>query len=129
MAAFNTKTYMLKGLEIMNGQLCLNDNPLKIGEWSFETSPDGDLLIKNDKIVHAKISCHDTLQKSHDRFFIVDPVDIDECIGLMVSNTNRFYNFDFTQSPTVQQSLPTIQLTKVDKDPTILGIIVGCENF
>lgn len=131
MATWNTKTYHLKGLEIMNGYLCLNDNPLKIGEWSIEAGTDGDLLIKNDKIIQAKISCHSNVPKKidNDRFFMIDPVDVDECVGLMVSNTNRFYNFDFSQSPTTQQSLPTIQLTKKEYDPTIIGIIVKCEYF
>lgn len=131
MTTWNRKTYHLNGLEIMNGQLCLNDNPLKIGEWSIEPSSDGDLLIKNDKIVHAKISCNNTPPSGNtkDRFFITDAIDIDECIGLLVSNTNRFYNFDFTQSPTIQNTLPTIKLTTIEKDPTILGVISGCENF
>lgn len=131
MTSWNTKTYHLKGIEIMNGHLCLNDNPLKIGDWSIETGADGDLHIKNDKTIQAKISCHSNVPRKidNDRFFIIDPIDIDECIGMLVSNTNRYYNFDFTQSPTTQQSLPTIQVTKKECDPSIIGVISGCENF
>jgi hypothetical protein len=131
MASWKEKTYHLKGIEILNGQLSLNDNPLHIGDWSIETGADGDLLIKNDKTIQAKISCHSNVPKKidNDRFFITDPIDIDECIGLLVSNTNKYYNFDFTQAPTVQQSLPTIQITKKECDPAILGVISGCENF
>lgn len=131
MTSWNMKTYHLKGLEIMNGTLSLNDNPLKIGDWSFEIGADGDLLFKKDCTIQAKISCHSNLPKkiNNDRFFIIDPLDINECIGMLVSNTNTYYNFDFSQSPTIDQSIPTIQLCKKQEDPTIVGVISGCENF
>lgn len=131
MTSWNMKTYHLKGLEIMNGTLSLNDNPLKIGDWSFEIGADGDLLFKKDCTIQAKITCHSNLPKkiNNDRFFIIDPLNINECIGMLVSNTNTYYNFDFTQSPTIDQSIPTIQLCKKQQDPTIVGVISGCENF
>lgn len=131
MATWSKKTYHLDGIEVTNGMLTLNDNPLKIGEWTFEVASNGDLLIKNESVIQAKISSHSNIPTKNysDRFFIVDPIVIEECIGMLVSNNNQFYNFDFTQAPTSMQTSPIISLSSKECDPSVLGIISGCENF
>ena len=133
MSSYHSKTYHLKGIEIMDEGLTLHDNPLKMGKWTLECNSDGDLCIKSDNAVHAKISQTDArgIPEISDncRFFMVDAIDVDRCKGMIVSNTNRFYNFDLTQGPTTTQSLPTIKLTKDEKDPAILGVIDHCEEY
>ena len=54
--SWTNKTFHLRGLEVINGEVSLNDNPLKFGDWSFETSDDSsELIIRNNNTIHAKI--------------------------------------------------------------------------
>jgi hypothetical protein len=131
-------TYHLQGIEIVGGKLNLNDgyidgvSKICIGEWSFEVGDDGDLCIKNDDVIRAKITNNSTFLSNnikYERFFMVQPVNIDDCIGLFVSNTNKFYNFDLSQSPTNDQSLPTIHLSSKKQDPAVIGVIKSCEKY
>ena len=129
--SWSSKTYHLKGLEVLNGSVNLNDNPLKFGDWSFESSEEGDLIIKNNNIIQAKITCNSNNYDHYNqnRFFMTDPVNIKDCIGLLVSNIDKFYNFDLTQSPCIQLSQPMIKLSKKSHDSSVLGVIVNCEEY
>lgn len=128
--SWTNKTFHLKGLEVVNGEVSLNDNPLRLGDWSFETSDDGsELIISNNNTIHAKIAFNNNnLNYIKNRFFITDPVDIKECIGMLVSNANKFFNMDLTQSPTVNLSQPMIKLSNKSHDKSVLGVIVDCED-
>jgi hypothetical protein len=128
--SWSNKTFHLRGLEVINGEVSLNDNPLTFGDWSFETSDDSsELIIKNNNIIHAKIIYNNNLNVvSKDRFFIIDPVNIKDCMGFLVSNANRFFNMDLTQSPNYNFSQPMIKLSNISHDKTVLGVIIGCED-
>jgi hypothetical protein len=136
MTTHHNTTYHFNGIEVVGGKLNLNDgcidgvNKINIGEWSLEVSDDGDLCIKNDDIIKAKITNNSFIINNikYDRFFMIQPVDINECIGLIVSSANKFYNYDLSQIPNIENTLPTIRLSTF-KDSCILGVIINCENY
>lgn len=136
MTSHHNTTYHYNGIEIVGGKLNLNDsvidgvNKLNIGEWSLDVSDEGELCIKNENIIIAKISNNSITNSNirYERFFMVQPVNIQDCIGLFVSNTNRFYNYDLSQSPNINCTLPTIKLTS-EKDPSFIGSIMACEKY
>lgn len=136
MTSHHNTTYHFNGIEVVGGKLNLNDgcidsvNKINIGDWSLEVGDDGDLCIKNDEIIKAKI-CNSTFiinNIRYERFFMIEPVDINECIGLIVSSANKFYNYDLSQTPQIENTLPTIKLSTL-KDSSTLGVIINCENY
>lgn len=129
-------SYFYNGIEIVGGKINLNDsdiegvNKINIADWTLEVDNNGDLCIKNEDIIKAKISNNSIISNNnrYERCFMVEPVDINECIGLIVSSTGKFYNYDLSQNPQFENTLPTIKLSKY-KDPSILGVIINCENY
>lgn len=117
-------------LDMMNGTIH-NIDRLLIGDWTFEVGDKGDLLIKNDEVVRVKISnnVNFTSNLKYERLFMVQAVNVEECIGLMVSASDKIYNMDMSQSPSLAQSLPTIKLSNEQKDPCFVGIITGWEDY
>ena len=101
-----------------------------MGEWSFELDDNGELVIKNDDIVRLRLTTIDSVLSNikYERYFMIQPVVIDDVIGMFVSATGSIYNMDISQSPSKEQALPTIELSKRDEDPSIVGIIAGFEN-
>ena len=139
MSTIYSKSYHLKGLEIIDGKLKLNDgiiegvSTLSIGNWTLELNEDGgELLIKNDDVIHAKIS-NDNLSYNEDlrygRFFMTEAINIEESKGLLVSNIGCFYNYDLTQNPSENYSQSMIKLSNVRKDPKVMGVIIDCEKY
>jgi hypothetical protein len=128
--SWTNKTFHLRGLEVINGEVSLNDNPLKFGDWSFETSDDSsELIIRNNNTIHAKIVYNNDLSNiNKNRFFIIDPVNIKDCIGFLVSNADRFFNMDLTQSPNYNLAQPMIKLSNESHDKSVLGVIIDCED-
>lgn len=139
MTSHHSKTYFKKGAEVQGDGLTLNKYPLRLGKWKIEANEDEDdennseLCIKyNDKVqVRIVKPSPDTPMEpsSYGRFFMVDPCDIDISKGMIVSSTGQFFNFDYTQAPTINQSYPAIRLTHKNNDPTILGVIVDYEKY
>lgn len=136
MTSHHNTTYHLNGIEVVGGKLNLNDgfivgvSQITIGEWTLEAGEDGDLCIKNDDMIKAKLSNNSISSTNirYERFFMIQPVNIDDCIGLFVSNTNRFYNYDLSQSPQYQNALPAIKLS-TERDACVIGVIITCEKY
>lgn len=134
---YNT-SYHLKGIEVVDGKINLNDGLIEgvsclcIGDWSLEIGQEGDLIIKNDDIIQAMIS-NDNLSYISDlryeRVFMIEPININESKGLLVSNTGQFYNYDLSQNPTENYSQPMIKLSCKDNDPCVMGVILDCEKY
>jgi hypothetical protein len=138
MTSYYNVTYHLKGIEILGGNLNMHNGQIdgvtsiNLGNWSIEVGSDGDLWISNDDVVQAKITNNNISINNntiYQRFFMIQPCNIDDCIGLMVSNTNKFYNYDLSQTPNNEQSIPTIQLSEQAEDPKFMGIIINCEKY
>lgn len=135
----NFKTlYCLQGVEVLGGTINLNDGVLEgincivIGDWTIEVGESGDLYIKNDDIVQAKITSNNnpiTEQNKYDRLFMTKPCNIEDSTGLLVCSNNGFYNYNLTQSPNYEQYYPTISLSSTPQDASVLGTIVGYEKY
>lgn len=108
-----------------------NLQKIYIGNWSLELDQTGDLCIKNDDSLKAKISSEISFIENVrcERVFMIQPVNIQECIGMFVSYTGSFYNFDMSQTPNDTQAICTVKLSNQANDPCILGAIIGCENY
>jgi hypothetical protein len=107
-----------------------NLNRLCIDKWSFDLNEEGELCINYEDEVRARITNNNeiTINLHYERYFMVQPVNVDKCIGLLVSNLPRYYNLDITQRAT-DQALPTIYLSDKTYDPTVMGVIVGYEKY
>lgn len=134
---YNT-TYHLKGIEILGGKLNLNNgyiegaNCICIGDWSIEIGSEGDLVIKHDDILQAKITNNNLSHVNdvkYDRFFMIDPINIEDSKGLLVSNIGKFYNYDMSQSPTLNECQSVIKLSRKIEDPSLIGVITDCEKY
>jgi hypothetical protein len=140
MTSHHNTTYHLKGIEILGGKLNLNEGNIEgvkkinIGDWSLEVGEDGDLCIKSEETIRVKITNDPVISSNlkYDRFFMVQPINVDQSIGLFVSSTNNFYNYDYTQSPMLDYkipTLPTITLSQKKNDPSVIGVIVSYEKY
>lgn len=117
------------GIDMQDGVI-KNLNRLCLNNWSFELNDQDELCINYGDEVKARITNNNeiTINLHHERYFMVQPVNVDKCISLLVSNMTRYYNLDITQRPT-SQALSTIYLSSRPYDPTIIGIIVGYEKY
>lgn len=118
-------------IDMMEGGVIQNVERLSIGDWSLEVGEEGELVIKNDDIVRVRLTNNINLSTNlrYDRYFMIQPINVDDCIGMFVSATPRIYNFDMSQVPSKNLALPAIEISKKAKDPTVMGILVGCENY
>lgn len=139
MTTFHNITYHLNGMEIVNGKLNLNDglidgvSRIYIGDWSIEINDENELCVSNNNKVKIKISgddmdLHNNIK--YERYFMIQPCNIEDSVGLMVSGTGKYYNYDLSQTPNNNaQTIPTIKLSNMEKDPKFLGVIVSCEEY
>lgn len=128
---FHMKGVVVRGNIDMTDGIIQNVGKLFIGNWSFELGDDDELVIKNNDVPKVKLSNNLSLNSNlkYDRYFMVQLVNVNECIGFLVSATSRIYNFDMSQTPSDNQALPTIELSKTEKDSSLLGVMVGCEDY
>lgn len=129
------RTYHLRGIEV-NGSIDMKDGEimniqkLSFDKWAFVIDENDELCISYDDIVKARITNNNITSNLHcERYFMVQPVNVDNCVGMFVSNTTRFYNKDITQRPTKDESSPTIYLSDKPYDPTIIGVIHSYEKY
>jgi hypothetical protein len=129
------KTHHLGGIvvggdiDMRDGEI-LNLSRLCLDKWSLVISDTNELCICYDEDIKARISNHnDLIVNIHcERYFMTQPVDVDDCIGFFVSNMPRYYNTDITQRAH-KQALPTIQISDKSCDPAMIGIIVDYEKY
>ena len=120
------------GIDLLNGVL-QNVDKIFMGDWSFEIDDENALVIKNDNVTRIRITNDKDLgilsNLRYERCFMVQPVNISECIGFFVSTTANLYNLDMTQTPSTNtQTLPTVGLSSRVEDSSMVGILVGYEN-
>lgn len=116
-------------IDMRNGVIT-NLNKLSLNKWSLELNENGELCINHDKEVKARITNNNeiTINLNCERYFMVQPINVDKCIGLVVSNLPRYYNMDITQRPSTQ-ALPSIYLSNKPYDSTVIGVIVSYEKY
>lgn len=121
---------VIGGIDMQDGVI-ENLNRLSLDRWSFDLNEEGELCINYDDEVKARITNNNeiTINLHCERYFMVQPVNVDRCIGLLVSNLPRYYNLDITQRATNRQALPSIYLTAKPYDPAIIGVIVDYEKY
>ena len=124
------KTYFMKGIEIVNGDILVKDNIVINDDWKINSEiNDNMLVLKYKNIIVGKIySNSNVINFKTCRFFITDPINIKENLGKIVSSNGNYLNMDLTQSPSINQCFPTVSISKCKNDPTSIGVIIDCEN-
>jgi hypothetical protein len=129
MTTFYDTTYHLDGIEITEGGITLGRD---LNKWSISDNNDSlDFSYNNEiqaKILNIKNDVNPNFVGKH-LCFITESCDVDTFNGLIVSSSGKFYNLDMTQTPNINGSVPTIKLSKVKNDQTVLGIISGLEKY
>ena len=128
------KTYHTKGITV-NGNIDMEEGEIKnisklcFENWSFTLNENDELCISYNNEVRARISNNNIKVNFHcERYFMVQSLNVDDCIGLFVSNLPRYYNNNISQRAN-EQALPTIHLSDEVKDPTMIGVIVDYEKY
>jgi hypothetical protein len=130
-----SKTHHLDGI-VVGGNIDMRDGDilnlsrLCFDKWSLVINDENELCICYDDDIRARISTHnDLIINLHcERYFMVQPVNVDDCIGFFVSNMSKYYNTDITQRA-CKEALPTISLSNKQCDPAIIGVIVDYEKY
>lgn len=130
---FHQGLFVVGGALEMNGLDIVNADSISMGNWKIRKGELGSLEFVYDQEVKASIN-HDTDTSSTnfrcERFFMVETVDIGECIGMIVSTTGEIYNQDLSQTPNIDTAVsPKIVLTNKANDPSVVGTIVGSEMY
>lgn len=133
MTTYFDTTFHMQGIEIVDGSIGINNGNLQDKKWEIHSTDEPSLVFKFAGDVQAKL-----VAKKEDvnpnfigkyRCFIVESCDFDTFIGLIVSSTGNFYNTDMSQTPSINESVPTIRLSNIPYDPCVLGVISGLENY
>jgi len=131
-----SKTYHLGGI-IVNDDIDMNDcNIMNLSrlcfddKWSLVINDTDELCICYEDEIRARISNTDFMMNLHcERYFMFHPSDnLDDCIGLLVSNTSKYYNTDISQRATTE-ALPVISISNKAYDKSIVGVIVEYEKY
>ena len=129
------KTYHLRGIEVdgninMKDGEIMNLQKLSFDKWAFVIDENEELCITYDDSVKLRITNTNIPSDLYcERYFMIQPVNVDDCIGMFVSSSSQFYNKDISQRPTTEEAQPTIFLSNKPYDPTIVGVIYSYEKY
>lgn len=117
------KTFYTNGISIKK--------EFEFENWIIDIDEDENMCIKNNGEIIIRLNNKASLYTNilFERFFMIEPVNISDCIGLFVTTNGKFYNVDMSQTPNKNFSTCTISLCKKRNDPGIIGNIVSCENY
>ena len=132
MTTYFDTTFHMQGIEIVDGSIAIN-NGSQDKKWEIQSSEEPSLQFKYNGEIQAKIVANKSDINPNFigkyRCFIIESCDMDNFIGLIVSSTGNFYNTNMSQTPSIDESIPTIKLSNTSYDQTILGVISGLENY